>query len=114
MVAMAAGAGVPHENIAQGMDIARGTLEKHFAQELHAGACKKRLEIVSAMFTAAKKGNVAAQKAYLATPPTPSTPPPAKEPKAPVRGKKEQQQDDAAGAAVGTDWNELLPPAAVH
>lgn len=105
-VSIAAGAGVTHEEIALGMGISRPTLAKHFAYELTTGAYKRRQEVLDAMFKAAKKGNVAAQKAYVAlapkiaapTLPTDSAP----------QGKKEQANADAVVAQKGTDWESLL------
>lgn len=65
-VAIAAGGGMSHEQIALGMGIARNTLEKHFEAELSTGAYAKRLEVLQAVHAAAKRGNMAAAKAYLA------------------------------------------------
>jgi hypothetical protein len=105
-VAESAGAGMSHEEIAIGLQIARGTLEKHFERELSVGAYAKRMDTIQAMFKTAKAGNVAAQKAYLALTPRASAPP---LPKAPRKGKKEQANDDAQVAQKGTDWDNLLP-----
>jgi hypothetical protein len=103
-VAIAAGAGMSHEEIALGLGISRPTLEKHFERELSIGAYEKRLEVLDAMHRCAKKGNVAAQKAYVALTPAIAAPPQEK-----PKGKKEQAQDDAKTAAAGTAWEELLP-----
>lgn len=115
-VAIAAGAGLSHEEIAIGLGIARNTLEKHFEAELSHGAYAKRLEVLVAMHAAAKRGNVAAQKAYTSLPmpraaTTPLPPDAAAAPKgkAPAKGKKEQAQADALTAQAGTDWQDLLP-----
>ena len=106
-VSVAAGAGMSHEEIALGLGIARNTLEKHFEQELPVGAYSRRLEVLDAMHRTAVKGNVAAQKAYVALTPAMAAPPvPAEKPK----GKKEQAEADATSAARGTDWDDLLPP----
>lgn len=106
-VSVAAGAGMSHEEIALGLGIARNTLEKHFEQELSVGAYSRRLEVLDAMHRTAVKGNVAAQKAYVALTPAVAAPPvPAEKPK----GKKEQAEADATSAARGTDWDDLLPP----
>lgn len=106
-VSVAAGAGMSHEEIALGLGIARNTLEKHFEQELSVGAYSRRLEVLDAMHRTAVKGNVAAQKAYVALTPAVAAPPvPAEKPK----GKKEQAEADATNAARGTDWDDLLPP----
>jgi hypothetical protein len=111
-VAIAAGGGMTHEEIALGLGISRVTLDKYFGLELSAGASQKRLEVLNAMFAAAKKGNVSAQRAYIAFDPKPAAPPLPAEPKAPAKGKKEQAQDDAVTAAKGTGWDELLAPRA--
>lgn len=101
-----------HDEIAIGLGMSRNTLEKHFEAELSVGAMQKRLEVLNAMHTAAKKGNVAAQRAFLAFEPKPAAPPMPAEPKAPAKGKKEQAQDDAVTAQKGTGWDELLSPRA--
>lgn len=108
-VAIAAGAGMPHEDIALGLGICRNTLEKHFQRELSEGAYSRRLEVLDAMHRAAVKGNVAAQKAYVALTPAVMAPPAKEKPK----GKKEQAEAAAAAAAVGTEWNDLLPAGVV-
>lgn len=113
-VAVAAGAGMPHEEIAMGLGIARNTLDKHFGEELSGGACKRRLEVLGAMFAAAKKGNVTAQRAYMAMTPRLLAPPPEAPAKPAKVGKKEQQQADAVAAGQGNEWGELLAPAARH
>jgi hypothetical protein len=111
-VSVAAGAGMSHEEIAIAMGVSRGTLEKHCAAELNEGACKRRFEVMNAMYRTARKGNVAAQKAYLAAgePRTvvPQPEPPAADDKPPL-GKKEQANVDARTAAEGSEWHDLLP-----
>lgn len=104
-VAIAAGAGMSHEEIALGLGIARNTLEKHFERELSVGAYEKRLEVLDAMHRCAKKGNVAAQKAYVALTPVIAAPP---QPDEKPKGKKEQAQADAQTAQAGTDWEALI------
>lgn len=106
-VAIAAGAGMSHEEIALGLGIARNTLAKHFEKELSTGAYEKRLAVLDAMHRAALKGNVAAQKAYVALTPQAAAPPVAKE--KPL-GKKEQAQADAVTAGQGTEWGDLIGP----
>lgn len=110
-VAVAAGAGMSHEEIALGLGISRPTLEKHFEHELSIGAYQKRLETLDALHKAAKKGNVAAIKAYNSMTPRVAAPPaePTKPTVAKPEGKKAQQQADAIVAQVGTEWEELLP-----
>lgn len=138
-VSVAAGAGMAHAEIATALGISRNTLEKHFRAELSIGSLQKRMEIVQSLYTAAKKGNVAAQKAYLAFTPTAHHPPrgvgdtsrqkpeqqaldgippapekpddqqPLVQPKAMMLGKKDQAKQDAITAEQGTDWEGLLP-----
>lgn len=105
-VSIAAGAGISHEEIALGMGIAKMTLQKHFAFELTTGAYQRRQEVLNAMFRAAKKGNVAAQKAYAALTPKAAAPP--QDPK--PDGKKAQAAADAVTAQSGTEWESLLKP----
>lgn len=98
-----------HEAIAQALGISRNTLEKHFNHELTTGAFKKRLEALDALHRQAKKGNVAAIKAYTASLPGAIAPTAPKPEKAPKLGKKEQQQQEALTAQIGTEWQDLLP-----
>lgn len=107
-VSIAAGGGMSHEEISIGLGIDRKTLEKYFEAELSTQAYARRLEVLDAMHGSAVKGNVAAQKAYLALNPKAAAPPQPAEPKPPVLGKKEQANVDAKDAAVGTTWHELL------
>lgn len=119
-VSIAAGAGMSHEDIALSLGITRPTLSKHFESELSIGANAKRLEVLVAMFAAAKKGNVAAQKAYMSTVPAIAAPPAQPDaagttPAKPARtGKKEQANIDAQQAGAGTGWDALLNPTARH
>ncbi|WP_454056044.1 hypothetical protein [Cupriavidus sp. Marseille-Q8015] len=115
-VAIAAGAGMSHEEIAIGLGISRNTLEKYFEHELSHGAYAKRLEVLAAMHAAAKKGNVAAQKAYTSMPapraaatPLPADEAPQAKGRASAKGKKEQAQAEAITAQAGTEWQDLLP-----
>lgn len=105
-VAIAAGGGMSHEEIALGLGISRPTLAKYFEAELSTGAYAKRLEVVVAMHGTAMKGNVAAQKAYLALEPALAAPP---EKPVPL-GKKDQAEADAKTVQVGTGWEEDLRP----
>ncbi len=108
-VSIAAGAGVSHEEIAIGLGIAKMTLQKHFAYELTEGAYRRRQEVLEAMFRAAKKGNVAAQKAYAALMPKVAAPPLPPERQEVPEGKKAQAAADAKTAQAGTEWADLLP-----
>lgn len=113
-VAIAAGCGMAHEQIAIGLNISRETLEKHFEHELSVGAYERRMEVFEGLHKAAKKGNAAAVKLYaqlnpqIAPPPLERNAPGAEKPEKPL-GKKEQAQADAQVAQRGTDWNDLLP-----
>jgi hypothetical protein len=111
-VAAAAGGGMSHEEIAIGLGVSRNTLEKHFQAELAEGAYAKRIEMLDAMYKAGKKGNVAAQKAFLAYTPAASAPVLPVEERKPRLGKKEQANADAATAARGTEWDDLIGPGA--
>lgn len=120
-VAIGAAAGMSHEALAAALGMSRNSLEKHFEAELSVGAAERRLEVVLALHAAAKKGSVAAAKAFLAAP-APRAPR-ADEPvktdveaaadaglARPLEGKKAQANADAKTAAVGTAWESLLQP----
>jgi transcription elongation factor len=112
-----------HEELAIALGIARETLEKHFERELSVVAHQRRLDVLDAMYSTAigskvtgVKPNVAAQKAFVAasialsptpSPHTPKVDAPAVEKQ---KGKKEQANDDAVTAQVGTEWADLLKP----
>jgi len=103
-VAIAAGGGMTHDDIACGIGISKPTLEKHFKVELKQGACERKLEALESMFKQAKRGNVAAAKAYIGYAsggPKPAT--------GEAPGKKERAAADAKTAEKGTDWDGLLP-----
>lgn len=130
-VAIAAGGGMRHQDIAIALGINRDTLTKHYERELSVVAIEKRMEALQGLHAAAKKGSAAAVKAYLAMQPELAAPPagvgdgwstqpaaptpPAPEPQqklaAPL-GKKDQQKADAATAHVGTEWETILKPSA--
>lgn len=107
-VAIAAGAGMAHADIAEALGIARNTLTKHFNAELSRGAHEKRLAVLSAMHKAAVGGNVSAQKAYMGLSLTACAGATTSDQKAPPRGKKAQAEEAAMTAAVGTAWEGLL------
>lgn len=106
LVTNAAASGMTHQEISIALGISRNTLEKHFEKEISTGALRRRMEVMDAMARTALKGNVSAQKAFLAQVPMLAAPPVA--PEKPL-GKKEQANADAAGAEVGTGWEDLLP-----
>lgn len=114
-----------HEAIAISLGISRGTLLKHFKEELTTGAHARRSAVLQALEKAALKGNVTACRAYLAYTSTdleavvpkadrrkkvPAQP--AAEPKAEPIGKKAAAQADGLVAQVGTEWEDLLKPPA--
>jgi hypothetical protein len=116
-VSIAAGGGMPHEEIAIAMGIGVDTLRKYYEAELSVGANVRRMEALKGLHKAAKRGSSSAAKAYLAAtpqvaappaPPTQPDPPPAAE--QPKLGKKEQADADAKTAHRDTDWAELLEP----
>jgi hypothetical protein len=110
-----------HEDIAIGLGIGVDTLRKYFETELSVGASMRRMEVMKALHAAAVKGSSSAARAYLAVEPqlaappaVPAEPKPAAAPKplaAPL-GKKDQAQAEAVTADVGTEWADLLRPAA--
>ncbi len=109
-VSIAAGAGMSHQDIAIGLGISRPTLEKHFMTEISVGANARRLEILEVMHKTAKKGNVAAQKAFLAMTPQLAAPPAGIDgaDDAQPKGKKAAALAAAATAGQGTAWGDLL------
>lgn len=54
--------GVSQDDCARAIGISTPTLVKHFEEELASGAAKKRAEVISMLYKAAKKGNVSAQR----------------------------------------------------
>ncbi len=54
--------GMPKTEIAAGLGIDENTLRKHFEHELHIGLSRRRVEVLDLLFSAARKGNVTAQK----------------------------------------------------
>lgn len=105
-VTNAAAGGMSHEEIAIALGIVRNTLDKYYERELSTGALNRRMEVMDAMARTALKGNVSAQKSFLAMTPTLAAPP--VEPGKPM-GKKDQANADASNAGAGTEWAELLP-----
>lgn len=114
-VAISAGGGMPHEDIALALGITAPTLKKHYRDELSVGAATKRMDVLGALYVAAtKKKNTSAAKAYLEHTPQPAgqgakdeaTPP---APKGRPSGKKAIAQQDATTAQAGTGWEGILP-----
>lgn len=115
-VSVAAGAGWRHEEIALALGISQPTLRKHFERELSVGAYHRRMEVVQALYRAAKKGNVQAVRHYTELTPRAAAAPLSAPVRAPVaaaptlQGKKAQANAEARTAHVGTDWDSLLSP----
>lgn len=108
-VAIAAGAGMSHEEIALAIGIARMTLEKYFEHELSIGAYQRRVEVLESLHAAAVKGNVTAAREYLRLQPAIAAPPAeADRPPDPV-GLKAQRNEAAKTAQVGSEWAGILP-----
>ena len=109
-VSIAAGGGMGEEDLALALGISRGTLRKHFELELTTGRACRRMEVTNALFKAAKEGNVAACKLYIAgAPQKGSEAPTGSEFKEPPKGKKARADEDAKTAQKGTEWGDLLP-----
>lgn len=105
-VAVAAGGGMEHEEIAIALGVSRAELERLFQRELSRGAYERRLEVIEAMYEAAKRGSVSAAKLYTQAAVRLSLPPLAAP--APKLGKKAQADADAKTATEGTEWHGLL------
>ena len=110
-VRIAAGAGLPHVEIAAGLGCSQPTMRRHFAVELAQGAAAARIEVVAALHAAALRGSAAACRAFLALGAVRPADLPPKATKAPRLGKKEAAAAAATTAADGSDWEHLLPSA---
>jgi hypothetical protein len=123
-VAIAAGGGMLHEQIAISLEISTDTLRKYYEHELSVGASQRRMDVLEALYRVViRKGSTSAAKVYLANepqlavPPAPQPAAPAVQPEAPAAaplqklGKKEQAEADAKTAGKGTEWADLLRPA---
>jgi hypothetical protein len=122
-VAIAAGGGMLHEQIAIALEISTDTLRKYYEHELSVGASQRRVDVLEALYRVViKKGSTSAAKVYLANEPQLAVPPapqptaaiPTPDPQpeaAPVKklGKKEQAAKDATTAQTGTEWADILP-----
>lgn len=110
---IAAGGGMPHEEIALALGVSVPTLRKHLGAELSTGAHRRRMQVIEAVHAAARKGNAAAAKAYLSAVPECAAPdlPKSEEPAevAVPAGKKAQANEAAKTAQVGTGWEGILP-----
>ncbi|WP_188260714.1 hypothetical protein [Azospirillum tabaci] len=117
-VSILAAAKVSEVDIAAALDIARGTLRKHFAQELKTGKSKRNAAVIQAIYKQALSGNVSAQRLWVkvAGLDVPSFPNFGDEPEEkPVKttkpksvGKKQAAQEAAVTAGTGTEWGDDL------
>ena len=64
-VGVLAASGLSEDAIARALDISRPTLRKHFREEMLTERAERRAQVLLAMYKAAIRGNVAAQKAWL-------------------------------------------------
>lgn len=109
-VAIAAGGGMAHEEIALALDVSLPKLRKMLAAELANGAHDKRMRVIEAIHRLAVKGNAAAARVYLSAVPQAAAPAPEPEkPKVEPLGKKAAANEEAKTAQVGTGWADILP-----
>ena len=57
--------GIPEDDIARVVGVARGTLRKHYCDELETGQAKANAQVAGFLFAAAQKGNVTAMIFWL-------------------------------------------------
>lgn len=110
-----AGMGVPHTDIAIVLQISAPTLRRHFRSELDGGAIEANAKVAQSLFkqaTDAQKPSVVACIFWLKTRAGWVEPVADRPPREEVPGKKEQQNRAARVAHKGTDWDNLLAPAA--
>jgi len=109
-VEVAAGGRRTEEEIADFLNLDVKTLRKYFATELAAGANRRRVAIVLAIYQSAMKGSVPAQRAYLGMGEENKEPPKRGRPKEIRLGKKEEQRRVAESAGENSEWgHDLLP-----
>lgn len=100
---------MPQWQIAQVLGISEPVLRDRYAEQLAIGRSKTRAEVLGLTLTAARAGNVAAQKALLGMTMETEDPPPLPPAREEPLGKKEQQNLAALKAHEGTEWERLLP-----
>jgi hypothetical protein len=109
--------GVIEGDIALRLRLDQKTLAKHYDQELRFGRVERRAEVVGLLFSAARKGNVTAQKHLEGMTAVAGAENALKgadlpaQPRAARLGKKEQAAIEAQAAGAGTDWAGDLGPA---
>ena len=64
-VGILAASGLSEDAIARALGISRPTLRKHFREDMLTERAKRKAQVLLAMYNAAIRGNVAAQKAWL-------------------------------------------------
>lgn len=117
-----------HAEIGLAIGCSADTLEKYFAHELQYGAARRRREVVGLLFTAARAGNISAQRKlhditgvggaaeeFIEAARSEATAAPG-QPK-PKLGKKEQAAIDAKVPDMSTEIGEIMARrggAAVH
>lgn len=112
-----AGLGIPQTDIAIVLQISEPTLRLHFRRELDAGAIEANAKVAASLFRAAtddRRPSVVAQIFWLKVragwSDGESRPP--REPREEQPGKKELANRAARVAEQGTEWADLLRPAA--
>src|SRR5690242_7336605 len=103
--------------ICQAIGVADETLKKYFADELQHGSSCRRAERIELLYKAARKGSVTAIRALEQMSAAGAIDDAAAEFEAKVQaprklGKKEQAEEAASTAGIGTDWGDDLqiPP----
>lgn len=114
-VEILAGMAIPSDKIADALDIAKGTLRKHYRRELDVGAAKVEAKLVGSLLTIAGGKDATALKAIMfalqsrfgwsAYVPRPVAP---LDERPRQLGKKEMQQIEAETGHNRSDWGTLL------
>jgi len=108
------GMGLTQEEIALVIGMSEPTLRKHFRMELDVGMLEANAKVAQSLFrqaTSNEKPNVAASIFWLKARAGWRENSGGVVERPELKGKKEQQQEDAKTAQVGTEWNDLLTPA---
>ncbi|TDG33969.1 helix-turn-helix domain-containing protein [Paracraurococcus ruber] len=115
-----AACGKPPKVIARVLGVSEPTLRKHYAEELATGAERVEAEVISALMSKARSGNVSALKEARAIisqarldemqEALTAGHAPAKPPKAETPGKKLQAAREAADVIATADWAAHLRP----
>lgn len=109
-------AGMPLADVALALRIDEKTLGRAYAEEVRFGRVERRSEVIGLLYSAARKGNVAAQKhlegmtAVADAESRVIEPGIEAQPKTRRLGKKEQAVLEAEQAGAGTDWAGDLGP----